>query len=836
MIKAIKKSQADHVLDAEEYGAVVLNAATGGGKTVIATAVIEQLLFGGDLTEPIENTTILWVTNDPSLNQQTARKMQEASEKISDIRLIGQGAAFDQESFEPGVIYFINTQAAASSARITKKSDTQRFTIWDTLENTVDRFGEKFLVFVDEAHHGVSESTGSGQTILNKILAGRRPVPVFVGISATAQKLNHALETQVQHSKRVPRHIDVPIADVRESGLVKDRILLAPAAEDNEVVADTTFLRLGVKKSLEVEAKWRAYADAQGEARVIPVMVVQVPNTPSHEDLNKVVDAIVQEWPGLTSTNIVHTFSEHSSIDLGGNRAIRYMPPQDIQDATHVRVVLAKNAVTTGWDCPRAEVLVSLRASSDYTPIAQLIGRIVRQPLARRIASDETLNKVFAYLPRFNQNTVMSVVAQFGEADVPIIEPVRLTLDYSSPPSMRAALGVFAELPSYVVPSQANSPETRRLHTLAVLLANHGIKPDATDEARTYLNRVLDQEALKLGSELEDRREAVASASVFELQVSIDGSVLDGQRTVVGTRLDAKNVNDVFNRASRTLKDGTAEDYWSYLVDRDPEEDPVEAKITTAALGLDPAVVETINAAAASLTKDWLKRFGKSIADLSEAQRNGYARLQAQSREPELRLRITVDGTIEDAISVQNADGDSEEDLKTRVAADKSNWWPLHLYQSELTGLYYKAPTDKDGLEKQVLNTELASRNVVAWYRNPAGGDRALCIPYWDSGSSRWARLYPDFLFFHEIDGEVLPSIIDPHGMNLADWPDKLRGSISYAENHSSQFRAIYPLTFIDGHSVVLALHDDATRARVLAALDAGEPVEAIFREFGLMY
>ena len=59
-------------------------AATGAGKTVIATSVIEQLIFGSDFTDPVDGTTVLWVTNDPSLNAQTARKMQEASEKISD--------------------------------------------------------------------------------------------------------------------------------------------------------------------------------------------------------------------------------------------------------------------------------------------------------------------------------------------------------------------------------------------------------------------------------------------------------------------------------------------------------------------------------------------------------------------------------------------------------------------------------------------------------------------------------------------------------------------------------------------------------------------------------
>jgi hypothetical protein len=83
--------------------------------------------------------------------------------------------------------------------------------------------------------------------------------------------------------------------------------------------------------------------------------------------------------------------------------------------------------------------------------------------------------------------------------------------------------------------------------------------------------------------------------------------VIDGERTLVGTRLDAKNIDGVFKRASRNLKDGTAEAYWGYLVDREPDEGPVEAKITVAALALTGQVVDNVENAAVSLSADWFK-------------------------------------------------------------------------------------------------------------------------------------------------------------------------------------------------------------------------------------
>ena len=836
----IRKAQTRYDSDTEVLGAVVLEAATGAGKTVIATSVIEQLIFGSDTTEPVDGTTILWVTNDPSLNAQTARKMQEASEKINDIRFIGQGGSFDEKSFEAGVVYFLNTQAASSSARITKRSDTQSFTIWDTIANTVEALGSRFLVVVDEAHYGVTEKPGGSTTVVNKIVNGAKPIPVFIGISATADRLNKALEQQ----NRFKKNVLVPIQEVRDSGLVKDRIALAPSATQGEVIADTTFVRLAVQKTLDYEARWAAYALLQGEAAVRPALVVQLPDAKANDEdflglIRSVVDAVTEEWPGLITGHIVHTFAEHTAIDLGSGRAVRYMPPQDIQDATEVRVILAKNAITTGWDCPRAEVLVSLRASTEYTPIAQLIGRIVRQPLARRISSDETLNRVHAFLPRFDRNTVMDVVKQFagGEAGSSA-EVVRLTLDYTAPDVMQPALAVLAELPSYLVPAQAVSPEVRRLHALATLLDNDGIRPGAFDQATAYLNAKLDDEAdkLALSGELEQKRTAVSSASVYELLTSLDGAVIDGEQTLVGTRLDAKNIHDVFKRASRALKDGTAEAYWSYRVSKEPDEDPLEAKITVAALALTEQAVTNVEKASTSLVADWFKAHAKAISLLPEAERGRYTRLQAESKEPTLRLAIATQGTIEDAVSIATNAELTDTELREKILGDMSNRWPGHLYQDAADGKYWKKPTPTDGLERKVLKAESQEPDFLAWYRNPTGGDRALCIPYLDSGNGRWAKLFPDFIFFHEVAGQIRASIIDPHGIQLEDWADKLQGYVTYADEHATAFRSIWPLTQIDGKLFFLPIHDTTTRDKVRSALVANRSVEAIFREHGIEY
>ena len=81
-------------------------------------------------------------------------------------------------------------------------------------------------------------------------------------------------------------------------------------------------------------------------------------------------------------------------------------------------VLFAKDAISTGWDCPRAEVLVSFRPARDETHITQLLGRMVRTPLARRVPGDDMLNSVACLLPRFDRRTATRVAqTMMGERE-----------------------------------------------------------------------------------------------------------------------------------------------------------------------------------------------------------------------------------------------------------------------------------------------------------------------------------------------------------------------------------------------------------------------------------
>lgn len=427
------KAARDHLDDPNDQTAVVLAAPTGAGKTVIATSVVEASLDGDESTPGIDDATFLWVTDDPSLNRQTLHKMMAASSALAPNRLLTIENDFDEEVFEPGRVYFLNIQKLSSTATLSKsRIDGRTYSLWETVANTVQKRPYGFAVVVDEAHRGMATAGKTRDTIVTQIIGGgstgRLAVPVVWGISATPKRFLSAMSDL----GRSTRSHTVRIDDVRSSGLLKDQIILGHTRGVD--AAESTLVRHAVSRVREYDRKWADYTTASGEPPVHPALVVQVADKPTVKELGDLVGTILEEWAEVTPANIVHTFADHTPVNAG-NHQLAWCPPEDIQDRHDIRVVLCKTAITTGWDCPRAEVLLSLRVARDIDLITQVMGRMVRTPLARRVITDEDLNAVHCILPKFDQAAVDAIAVRFKAGDDEtlatgnnvVLDPIELT-------------------------------------------------------------------------------------------------------------------------------------------------------------------------------------------------------------------------------------------------------------------------------------------------------------------------------------------------------------------------------------------------------------------------
>ena len=215
------------------------------------------------------------------------------------------------------------------------------------------------------------------------------------GISATVERFEKAMKDAKGRARLAVR--DRRLGPGAGSGLLKDTSSSTIPAEDGDF--DTVLLTGPSKKVRASSAAWEAVRAGAGRdrgCRSAPGRagprhaITRRRSCDARHHLRGVAgaphDAVAQR---LRRTHDLRS----------GQQVVPYIEPQRVQDATYVRVLLAKDAISTGWDCPRAEVLVSFRPAKDRTHITQLLGRMVRTPLARRIPGDDRLNSVDCLLP-----------------------------------------------------------------------------------------------------------------------------------------------------------------------------------------------------------------------------------------------------------------------------------------------------------------------------------------------------------------------------------------------------------------------------------------------------
>lgn len=403
---------------------VSFTAPTGAGKTIIMASLIESIYFGDDNYPDQQNAIFVWLSDSPQLNEQSKQKIDLKADKIRlDQCVTITEETFDREVLDDGHIYFLNTQKLGKSTNLTKHSDTRQYTIWETLANTAREKSDRLYLIIDEAHRGMQGREASkATTIMQKFLKGSTedklaPMPVVIGMSATSERFNRLVEGTSSTIHKVVVTAD----EVRASGLLKDRIVIT-YPEESSLNKDMAVLQAAADDWKEKWDHWTQYCREQHYAYVNPVFVVQVLSSTgdriSDTDLDDCLRKI-EERTGFhfSEGEVVHTFGQTSASITVNGLNVRYEEPSRIAEDRNIKVVFFKENLSTGWDCPRAETMMSFRHAKDATYIAQLLGRMVRTPMQTRILVDEVLNDVHLYLPYFDAETVKKVVEELQSTE-----------------------------------------------------------------------------------------------------------------------------------------------------------------------------------------------------------------------------------------------------------------------------------------------------------------------------------------------------------------------------------------------------------------------------------
>lgn len=831
--KAAKRWQEDG-----EKNAFSLAAATGAGKTVMAAGVFEALFHGDDSYDFVADptATVIWFSDDPALNEQTRFRLIEASDRIDFSDLVVVGNTFNRDKFEAGKIYFLNTQKLGKKSLLVRghdsevddsqaellprvKPDLRSQTIWDTIQNTIDDPNLTLYLVLDEAHRGMGNLSGAvatdKSTIVKRLIngSGSTPaIPVVLGISATVERFNAAMK--IAEGRTNLPNVVVDPAKVQASGLLKDTIILE--IPEKVVKFDTVLVRRAIHKLKEITEAWEEYAKLQKSDKVVkPLMVVQVPNTPDHDEIGQALDTIFKEWKDLKSEAIYHVFGDHKTMEFGSH-SVPYISPERVQESQWIRILIAKDAISTGWDCPRAEVMLSFRSATDQTHITQLLGRMIRSPLARRISGNDRLNSVDCILPFFDTKAVERVAEILmkggdDEGAGPLVGRRVLIHPKEMFPNPKAGKNIwekFESLPTQSLPQRGAKP-VKRLTALAQELASDGLLKDAGKKSHEHLHKVLDAANVRYAKEIEAARKDVLTVEGKSLKVE-----MGSQKKSFNDFLEDADLNvieDAFKRAARIISPDLARTYAEYLAAKNKSKDSdeeklIEAHTDIAAMGLVPHLQEYLDAEADKQSSDWLDEYRVARKDLTDERQDAYKAIQSWSKEPQsLELDAPKSWMVATTELKENGKEAPLPKFKDHLLCDKDD---------------NSFPCELNNWETEVFNKESKRSDLKFWYRNPSRPSQdSLGAAYKDN--DRYQIVRPDFLFFSVVSGKVVVDIVDPHGLHLSDSLAKLKGLAQYAEEHSKHFRRIESIAEVNGKLRVIDLTEAKIRKQVLESDNA---------------
>lgn len=359
----------DIVTDSRSKQTITVKSPTGSGKTIILIDFVEEYL-----TKINSRTAFIWLCpGKGDLEEQSRQKMRKFAPHRHTQNL------FDslQNGFEAESTTFINWELVTKKGN-TAIRDSERKNLFDRIADA-HRAGIEFIVIIDEEH---SNNTAKAKTIIDAFSAKN-----IIRVSATAIE-----------NKRY-EYFEIDEVDVIGEGLITKALYVNEGLADGMEVADDydCLLDLADSKRKDIAARYKELGKA-----IRPLVLIQFPN--GQPETIRAVEKKLESMGYTYDNGMVSIWMSEDKRDLPDNLTEN--------DATPV-FLLMKQAISTGWDCPRAKILVKLREGMSESFEIQTIGRIRRMPEAKHY-EDDLLD--FCYVYTFDEKYKAGLLSSIDKA------------------------------------------------------------------------------------------------------------------------------------------------------------------------------------------------------------------------------------------------------------------------------------------------------------------------------------------------------------------------------------------------------------------------------------
>lgn len=359
------KRESLHLLNSDDDEILVLQAPTGSGKTIIMAEYLKQLAKDSDLNDKY---AFIWISVR-RLHDQSKDRLEKYYETDRSIKCSYFEELNDRKIGEDEILFLNWHSINKKDINIYVKDNEQDNNLNSIVENTKED-GRQIILIIDESHH-TAKSDKSKELI--EIISPK----LTIEVSATPQ-LNEGGSTSIK----------VNLSDVKEEEMIKNDILVNPEFMDvkvgkkdsNEFVIDQA-----LKKRAQLLQSYQ-----EENADINPLVLIQLPT--AGQDMNdkkEEVLKILKDKFGMTEENgkVAVWLSEDKSNTL----------PNIEKNDNEVNVLIFKEAIALGWDCPRASILVIFRETRSYTFTIQTVGRIMRMPELKHYFNHPELNAGYIY-------------------------------------------------------------------------------------------------------------------------------------------------------------------------------------------------------------------------------------------------------------------------------------------------------------------------------------------------------------------------------------------------------------------------------------------------------
>ena len=353
---------------------VVLKAPTGAGKTVMASEMLatltEELQSRSDL--PFRQVAFIWIAPN-KLHQQSYFKMKNF---FTETKLL-KPVMFDELDQSDGIIHqgevlFVNWESINSKNNLIVRDNEQGLSLYDIARKTREE-NIPIIVVIDEEHLFWTKTADKSKAVLEKINA-----KVEIRISATPK-------TKPEYLVNIDRQ------EVIREEMIKEGVLLNPDVTSgyaNDIALNEHLINKALEKRQQI-----ADAYKKEGVNINPLLLIQLPNDTTDAmtaDDTKIMEQVVQYLDVMQGIN---TDNHRLAVWLSKQKTNL----EDIERNDNLtEVLLFKQAIALGWDCPRAAVLLIFRKLTSDTFTVQTVGRILRMP-EQRFYRNPLLNKGYVY-------------------------------------------------------------------------------------------------------------------------------------------------------------------------------------------------------------------------------------------------------------------------------------------------------------------------------------------------------------------------------------------------------------------------------------------------------